>query len=315
MTEIESILRTIGAIAVIAGTILVVLQLRVNAKHARSRNAFDLTAKVIDLVSASTASAVRGSGEARRRQLDWLRPQSAGLRGEELREHLRATRPPRPKRRGRPSGRAGRPLGSTHGRLAHLPADTKHIMQESGKAFPALAGNQPGQEAIFWPNFGWLAEESRKWTPQRASAAAGPGPPTSRTSENRPDDRGRQVTESVFSRPENGAQQALRASSPVPTPAIRFALEAYRGFGLGRSLLLRRLGRRWWPPTYSPLASFDTRGIRCLYPFRTPVTTMYRRSMLIPSPSRCFSKTAVIVSSSSRRRSTSSEFQSTCDGP
>jgi hypothetical protein len=48
MTEIESILRTIGAIAVIAGTILVVLQLRVNARHARSRNAFDLTAKVID---------------------------------------------------------------------------------------------------------------------------------------------------------------------------------------------------------------------------------------------------------------------------
>ena len=48
MTEIESILRAIGAIAVIAGTILVVLQLRVNAKHARSRNAFDLTPKVID---------------------------------------------------------------------------------------------------------------------------------------------------------------------------------------------------------------------------------------------------------------------------
>jgi hypothetical protein len=38
MTEIESVLRTIGAIAVIAGTILVVLQFRVNSKHARSRN-------------------------------------------------------------------------------------------------------------------------------------------------------------------------------------------------------------------------------------------------------------------------------------
>ena len=48
MTEIEPILRSIGAVAVIAGTILVVLQLRVNAKHLRSRNAFDLTAKVID---------------------------------------------------------------------------------------------------------------------------------------------------------------------------------------------------------------------------------------------------------------------------
>ena len=48
MTEIESVLRTIGAIAVIAGTILVVLQFRVNSKHARSRNAFDLIARVID---------------------------------------------------------------------------------------------------------------------------------------------------------------------------------------------------------------------------------------------------------------------------
>lgn len=48
MDEIEPILRAIGAVAVIAGTILVVLQLRVNAKNVRSRNAFDLVAKVID---------------------------------------------------------------------------------------------------------------------------------------------------------------------------------------------------------------------------------------------------------------------------
>jgi hypothetical protein len=48
ITELELTLRTIGAVAVIAGTILVVLQLRVNAKNVRSRNAFDLIAKVID---------------------------------------------------------------------------------------------------------------------------------------------------------------------------------------------------------------------------------------------------------------------------
>ena len=48
MDEIESILRTVGAFTVIAGTILVVLQLRVNAKNVRSRNAFDLISKVID---------------------------------------------------------------------------------------------------------------------------------------------------------------------------------------------------------------------------------------------------------------------------
>ena len=52
-----------------------------------------------------------------------------------------------------------------------------HIMQESGKAFPLLAGNEPGQEAIYWPNFRWLADESRKWTVRRASADAGPRSP------------------------------------------------------------------------------------------------------------------------------------------
>lgn len=39
-----------------------------------------------------------------------------------------------------------------------------HIMQEAGKAFPAVADNQPGLDAIYWPNFRWLAAESRKWS-------------------------------------------------------------------------------------------------------------------------------------------------------
>jgi hypothetical protein len=51
-----------------------------------------------------------------------------------------------------------------------------HIMQEAGKAFPALAENKTGLDAIYWPNFAWLAEESRKWTLQRASAGAGQRP-------------------------------------------------------------------------------------------------------------------------------------------
>jgi hypothetical protein len=51
-----------------------------------------------------------------------------------------------------------------------------HIMQGAGKAFPTLADNQPGLEAVYWPNVGWLAAESRTWTLQRASAAAGPRP-------------------------------------------------------------------------------------------------------------------------------------------
>src|SRR5512135_2882948 len=48
MPQIASILQIISPITVIAGTILVVLQLRVNARQARARNAFDLIGKIID---------------------------------------------------------------------------------------------------------------------------------------------------------------------------------------------------------------------------------------------------------------------------
>jgi hypothetical protein len=51
-----------------------------------------------------------------------------------------------------------------------------HIMQEAGKAFPAVATEQPGLDAVYWPNFRWLAEESRKWTLRRVSAGAGSTP-------------------------------------------------------------------------------------------------------------------------------------------
>ena len=50
-------------------------------------------------------------------------------------------------------------------------------MDEAGKAFPPLAGNQPGLDAIYWPNFRWLAEQSRTWTLQRASVGAASRPP------------------------------------------------------------------------------------------------------------------------------------------
>jgi hypothetical protein len=46
-----------------------------------------------------------------------------------------------------------------------------HIMEASARAFPALADDQQGLDAIYWPNFKWLAEESRKWT-ERAVARA-----------------------------------------------------------------------------------------------------------------------------------------------
>ncbi len=47
-----------------------------------------------------------------------------------------------------------------------------HIIEEAGKAFPALDKNQPGLDAIYWPNFRWLGDESRKWTLDRLAAGA-----------------------------------------------------------------------------------------------------------------------------------------------
>jgi hypothetical protein len=61
--------------------------------------------------------------------------------------------------------------------LEHLPADT-NAHHAGGRQGVSRPGRQPARpRAIFWPNFGWLAEESRKWTLQRASAGAGPSSP------------------------------------------------------------------------------------------------------------------------------------------
>ena len=183
MTEIEPILRSIGAVAVIAGTILVVLQLRVNAKHLRSRNAFDLTAKVIDpsfphrrhLLYEVADKHADGNWSGFDRS-----PQDFEVRNfANIYEQL-----------GLLARKGVVDVQDVLDALSAQPmADWNtfqpiraHIMQEAGKAFPALDGNQPGLEAVYWPNFGWLAEESRKWTLERASAGAGPGPPESERS-------------------------------------------------------------------------------------------------------------------------------------
>ena len=174
MAEIEPIFRTIGAIAVIAGTILVVLQLRVNAKNVMSRNAFDLVAKVID------------PSFPRRRHLlyevaekhtggDWT-GFDRSLQDFEVRNFANIY-----EQLGLLARRGVVDLQDVLEALSAQPmADWNtfepirtHIMQEASKAFPALAENQPALDAIYWPNFRWLAAESRKWTLQRASAGTG----------------------------------------------------------------------------------------------------------------------------------------------
>ena len=186
MTEIESILRT-SAVAVIAGTILVVLQLRVNARHGRSRNAFDLTAKVID-PSFPHRRHLLYEVAARHADGDWTgfdrSPQDFEVRNfANIYEQL-----------GLLARKGVVDLQDVLDALSAQPmADWNtfqpirtHIMQEAGKAFPALAGNQPGQE----PSSGRTSGGWRRRAGSGRCNGRPPAPvralPTSRTTENRP---------------------------------------------------------------------------------------------------------------------------------
>ena len=173
MSEIDLIFRVISVVTVIAGTVLVVLQLRLNAKQARARTAFDLIGKLIDpsfparrhLLYEVAEKYARGdwSGFDRSREDFEVRNfanvyEQMGLLVKkgvvDLQDVLDAL--------------SAQPMADW---ITFQPLRT-HIMEEAAKAFPALAIDQPGLESIYWPNFRLLAEESRKWTLHQVSTAA-----------------------------------------------------------------------------------------------------------------------------------------------
>lgn len=175
MAEIVVIARIVGAVAVTIGTVLVVLQLRVNAKQARARNAFDLIGKVID-----------PSFPARRHLLYEVAARHAGgdwagfdrsLEDFEVRNFANVY-----EQLGLLVQKGVVDLNDVLDALSAQPmADWNtfepiraHIMEEAANAFPALAAGVPGAESIYWPHFQWLAKESRKWT---LSRVAEPGAP------------------------------------------------------------------------------------------------------------------------------------------
>ena len=157
----------------IAGTILVVLQLRVNAKNVRSRNAFDLIAKVIDPSFPRRRHLLYEVAE-KHADGDWT-GFDRSLQDFEVRNFANIY-----EQLGLLARRGVVDLQDLLDALSAQPmADWNtfqpirmHIMQEAGKVSSALADNHPGLDAIYWPNFGWLAEESRKWALQRATVGA-----------------------------------------------------------------------------------------------------------------------------------------------
>ncbi len=178
MSQFLAIWQIISPIIVIAGTILVVLQLRVNAKQARARTAFDLIGKVIDpsfpvrrhLLYEVAEKHAHGDWTGFDRSLEDFEVRNFANVYEQLGLLVR---------------KGVVDLQDVLDALSAQPlADWNtfqpirmHIMEASGKAFPTLAVGTPGLESIYWPNFKWLAEESRKWTLRRVSAPSGPATP------------------------------------------------------------------------------------------------------------------------------------------
>ncbi len=178
VNNLESFFRSISSFAVIAGTILVVLQLRVNAKQARSRNAFDLIGKVIDPTFPVRRHLLYEVAE-KRGGGDWT-GFDRSLEDFEVRNFANIY-----EQLGLLVRRGVIDLSEVLDALSAQPmADweifqpiRRHIMEESAKAFSTLAANQPEVESIYWPNFRWLADQSRKWTLERTSTRAGAGTP------------------------------------------------------------------------------------------------------------------------------------------
>ena len=57
---------------------------------------------------------------------------------------------------------------------AHVLRIARHVVAKDLQSFPALAHDDPGPDAVYWPNFRWLAEESRGWTLRRVSPGGRP---------------------------------------------------------------------------------------------------------------------------------------------
>lgn len=173
MTDIPSVLRTIGSSAVIVGTVLVVLQLRVNARMARSRNAFDLIGKVVDPSFAVRRHLLH---EVARKHAagDWTGFHNS-LEDFQVRNFANVY-----EQLGLLVKKGVIDLQDVLDALSAQPMVDwstfqpirKFIMEQAAREFPALAADKPGVEAIYWPNFKWLAEESQKWTMHRATPRA-----------------------------------------------------------------------------------------------------------------------------------------------
>jgi hypothetical protein len=178
LTDLEPLLSLIGSICVIAGTIFVVIQLRMNARQAASSTAFELIGKVTD-----------PSFPARRQRLyavaakhasgDWTgfdrSPDDFEVRAfANIYEQL-----------GLLVERGLVEVSDVNEAMsAQILADwytfepiRAHIMEAAGSAFPAFATDQPGIGRIYWPHLQWLAMQNTDWVRRQVAVAYDPAHP------------------------------------------------------------------------------------------------------------------------------------------
>src|SRR3954447_1104711 len=158
---VEPFLRFMGSIAVLAGTALVIVQLRINAGQARSRKAFDLIGKVTDpsfpirrhLLYEVAARHADGDWTGFDRSLDDFQVRSFANIYEQLGLLVR---------------KRVIDLNDVMEALSAQPmADwatfgpvRQHIIDSAGILFPELTASA---DRVYWPNFAWLAAENSKW--------------------------------------------------------------------------------------------------------------------------------------------------------
>lgn len=171
LTELQPLLSLIGSVCVIAGTVFVVIQLRINARQAASRTAFDLIGKITDpsfpvrrhLMYEVAAKHSSGNWEGFDRSLEDFEVRSFANLYEQLGLLVR-------------KGVVNLP-DVMEALSAQIMADwhtfqpiRAHVIERSAQAFPALAADQAGIDRIFWPNFNWLATQNAEWVQQRVTS-------------------------------------------------------------------------------------------------------------------------------------------------
>ena len=171
LTDIQPLLTFIGSLSVIAGTVFVVVQLRINARQAAARTAFDLIGRITDpsfpvrrhLLYEVAAKHSSGNWDGFDHSLEDFEVRSFANIYEQLALLVR-------------KGVVDLP-DVMEALSAQVLADwltfqpiRRHIMDEGGKAFPELGTDRPGIDNIYWPNFQWLAAQNTEWVKRQVTS-------------------------------------------------------------------------------------------------------------------------------------------------